>query len=282
MQRLFTVRLKCSSSAVWKQLDDGLITAEKMKDEFSNARCGQARVIHHSLTRSDGGFNNRFQFATYSALMDQFSGGNAPAQPDSASVGQALLHLLRDPWRNVVLRWNSKAALLSAMFRGSIFLIASIRSHHAGRSSGVLAEALFGAMNAGFFGTVTQALRFARPKWLAELLLAGIFPLLFQVGDVCFHSAFGTEVFRSGLIASAVFTALSATFNLYIMRRGTLLTGEEGKAFSQDLSALPRLALFFVIAAVMKGWRFVAGTFREIPRKPVTSEVASPETITSS
>jgi hypothetical protein len=282
MQRLFTLRLKCSSSAVWKQFRDGLITTGKMKDEFSSARCRKARAIYQSLTRSSTGFNNGFQLATYSAFMDQFSGGNAPARPDSASVGQALLHLLRDPWRNVVLRWNGKAALLSAVFRGCIFLIASIKSHHAGRLGGVLAEALFGAVVAGCFGTLTQALRFAHPKWLANLLLAGVFPLLFQLGDFYFHATLGTQVFRIGMIASASFTVFSSAFNLYIMRRGTLLIGDEGKAFSQDLSALPRLALFFVIAGVMKGWRLFAGTFREVPQKTVTSQVVSPETIASS
>lgn len=212
----------------------------------------------------------------YSARMDQFIGGGVPAQPDSVSVGQALLHLLKDPWRNVVLRWNGKAALLSAMFRGCIFLIASIKSHHAGRSSGVLAEALFGAVSAGFFGTLTQTLRFARPKWLADLLLAGILPLSFQVGDFYFHAALGTQVFRIGMIASAGFTVFSSAFNLYIMRRGTMLIGEEGKAFSQDLSALPRLALFFVIAAVLKGWRFVAAAFRDVPQETVASDVVPP------
>ena len=87
----------------------------------------------------------------------------------------------------------------------------------------------------GFFGTVTQVLRLAEPQWLVELLLAGVFPLLFQVGDICFHSALGTQAFRSGMIASAVFTALSALFNLYIMRRGTLLVGEEGSSVRAGL-----------------------------------------------
>ena len=118
--------------------------------------------------------------------MDQCRGEGAPARPNSVSVGQALLALLRNPWQHLVLRWNGKAALLSAMFRGIIFLVASIKSHHAGRSSGVLAEALFGALSAGFFGTLTQALRFAEPQWVAGLLLAGIFPLLFQAGDFSF------------------------------------------------------------------------------------------------
>jgi hypothetical protein len=188
--------------------------------------------------------------------MNQCSGEGAPAQPNSVSVGQALLALLRNPWRHLVLRWNGKAALLSAIFRAIIFLVASIKSHHAGRSSGVLAEALFGALSAGFFGTLTQWLRFAEPQWAAELLLAGILPLLFQIGDLFFHAALGTRVFHTGMIASAVFTALAAAFNLYIMRRGAMLVGEEERPFMQDISAMPRLIFLFVLAGALGPWRF--------------------------
>jgi hypothetical protein len=188
--------------------------------------------------------------------MDQYHGECAPAQPNSVSVGQALLALLRNPWHQLVLRWNGKAALLSAMFRGVIFLIASIKSHHAGRSSGVLAEALFGALSAGFFGTMTQALRFAEPQWVAGFLLAGIFPLLLQIVDLSFHAALGTQVFHAGMISSAVFTAFAAAFNLYIMRRGAMLVGEEGRPFMQDMSAMPRLVILFVAAGVLSPWRF--------------------------
>lgn len=188
--------------------------------------------------------------------MAQCGGEGAPAPSNSVSVGQALGTLLRQPWRRLILRWNGKAALLSAIFRGGLFLVASIKSHHAGRSSGAVAEALLGAVSAGFFGTLTQALRFADPPWAAGLLLAGVFPLLFQISDFWFHAWLGTQVFRSGMIASAVCTALSAAFNLYIMRRGTLLVGEEGKPFTQDLSAMPRLMLLFVAAGAARVWRF--------------------------
>lgn len=198
--------------------------------------------------------------------MDQFKGEVAPAEVAATvplTVRQALGGLVRNPLQ-FLLRWNGKAALLSALFRGGVFLAASLKSHQAGRSHAVLAEALFGAGFMGFFGTVTQVLRLAEPQWLVALLLAGVFPLLFQVGDICFHSALGTQAFRSGMIASAVFTALSALFNLYIMRRGTLLVGEEGSPFAQDLITLPKLALMFALSGVLQAWRVAAGIGRGI------------------
>jgi hypothetical protein len=239
-------------------------------------------AIYQSLTERAAGFYRGFALARYSAGMDQLRGEGAPALPKSVSVGQALVALLRHPWTFVVLRWNGKAAMLSAMFRGVIFLIASVKSHHAGRTSGVLAEALFGAVSAGFFGTLTQSLRFAEPEWLAEALLAGIFPLAFQVGDYYFHAALGTQVFVIGMVSSACFTVFSSAFNLYIMRRGTLLVGEEGNSFQEDLGALPKLALLFVVQGVMKAWRFVAGFFQESPQETASPEGAAAETIASS
>ena len=120
---------KLCSAAVWKRLSDVLITARKMKDEIqlhrSRERC--AIIIHQSLTESKLGFYRNSHRAAYSVRMDhQYRGDGVPALPNRVSVGQALLALLRHPWRSVVLRWNGKAALLSALFRGIVFLAASI------------------------------------------------------------------------------------------------------------------------------------------------------------
>lgn len=186
--------------------------------------------------------------------MDSLRVEGAAGTAKPVSVGQALGALLRNP-RQFVVRWNGKAAVLSALFRGAMFLLASIKSHHKGLTHGVEAEALFGAVSAGIFGTLTQELRFAEPEWLAVLLLAGIFPVMFQVGDICFHAALGTQVFRAGMISSALLTAYSAAFNLYIMRRGTLLVGDEGRSFAEDLCALPRLVVLFLVSAAVSTWR---------------------------
>ena len=121
-----------------------------------------------------------------------------------------------------------------------------------------MAEALFGAVCAGFFGTLTQALRFAEPAVGRRVTARRYLSLLFQVADFCFHAALGTQVFRTGMIVSAVVTAFSAAFNLYIMRRGTLIVGEEGNRFTQDLSALPRLALLFMVSGAVA----IAGLFK--------------------
>jgi hypothetical protein len=92
------------------------------------------------------------------------------------------------------------------------------------------------------------------------------------VGDLFFHAALETQVFRTGMIASAVFTAVSAAFNLYIMRRGALLAGEAGNTFMQDLIALPRLALLFVVSGAVSVGRFALDVaFERIRRDTIAS-----------
>jgi hypothetical protein len=217
-------------------------------------------VIYGSLIAPQDGRHTKVFAVTYAAYMHSCGDEGTLARP-AVSVGQALRPLLRDPWRRIVLEWNAKAAVLSAMSRGAIFLIASLKSHHGGRAHGALVEAVWGAMNAGIFGTLTQALRFAEPEWAAGLLVAVVFPVIFQLGDYGFHAALGTQKFLAGMISSAVFTALSALFNLYIMRRGTLLTGAEGRPFVDDLAALPRLILMFVVSAALGVRRFALSIF---------------------
>ena len=118
----------------------------------------------------------------------------------------------------------------------------------------------------------SQTVRGSAGEAAAQLLLAGVFPLIFQIGDYCFHAALGTQVFHTGMISSAVFTVFSAAFNLYIMRRGTLLVGAEGRPFAEDLCALPRLALLFVVSAALNPWRFVMDRMgRRVPRGTIAS-----------
>jgi hypothetical protein len=52
---------------------------------------------------------------------------------------------------------------------------------------------------------------------------------------------------RLAEIVSVIISGLSALFNWYAMRRGTLLVGGEGDSFGKDLRRLPRLLLNFLI-----------------------------------
>jgi len=188
--------------------------------------------------------------------------GRDEAAGPGVEVWEALGSLVRHPLRLIVLQWNRKSAILSAICRGTLFFIASLKAHTLGRTEAVLVEAIYAAGAAGLFGAVAQALRYAQPAWIAELFVAIVIPVLFQTLEVFAHLVMGTGSFHAGLIASAAFTGLSATFNLFVMRRGVLLVGAEGKPLAQDLLDLPRLTLLFIASIPVSLYRFFVDATR--------------------
>ena len=134
------------------------------------------------------------------------------------------------------------------MLRGPIFLAAAARQGWQGSLSALLAESVFCAATAGFYGGIVQFLRDAEPEWLTMLFLTTVLPAAFQVLEYALHRMRGTPHLRLAEIVSLVVSAISALFNYYAMRRGALLVGGEGGSFGSDLKSLPRLLLGFLAA----------------------------------
>ncbi|HYP15063.1 MAG TPA: hypothetical protein VEQ63_14135, partial [Bryobacteraceae bacterium] len=61
---------------------------------------------------------------------------------------------------------------------------------------------------------------------------------------------------------SMVFTAFSTLFNLYAMRHGLLIVGEERKSLWDDMKAMPRVLASFLLAGPARLWRLVKGAER--------------------
>jgi hypothetical protein len=171
--------------------------------------------------------------------------GTGPSPP--SSFFPALLDLLRHPQR-ILFLWNWKAAELSIILRGPIFLAAAARRGLGAALSAVLTECLFCAVTAGFYGAAVQTLRDAEPPWLTILFVTFVLPGIFQVLEYALHRFRGTPHLRIAEIISIFVSALSALFNWYAMRRGALLVGGEGKSFGSDLRRLPGLIIRFLIA----------------------------------
>jgi hypothetical protein len=116
-------------------------------------------------------------------------------------------------------------------------------------------EAAFRIGTTGFFAAATQAFRNAGPNWLALLLMLTGFPLLTLGLDGLLHAAMRTPNLMLGMIISLALSALASIFDWYIMRRGTLLVGEEASSFLEDLKALPLLILSFLVEPSLWAWR---------------------------
>jgi hypothetical protein len=169
---------------------------------------------------------------------------------DSAEAGckfsEVFLNLARHPTQ-IIRLWNWKSALLSLILRGPIFLVASIREGWEASLAAVVTESLFCVITAGSYGAIVQGLRNAEPQWPTVSFLTLVVPTMFQVVEYALHRFRGTPHLRLAEIVSVIISGLSALFNWYAMRRGTLLVGGEGDSFGKDLRRLPCLLLNFLI-----------------------------------
>jgi hypothetical protein len=66
-----------------------------------------------------------------------------------------------------------------------------------------------------------------------------------HVAELATHMIAGTPRLRTSLIASIPMSALATAFNLFAMRRGTLIVGDGARSFADDLKSLPRLIRAF-------------------------------------
>lgn len=171
---------------------------------------------------------------------------SAPATP-GVHFFQALGNLVRRPQR-ILFLWNWKAAWLSIILRGPVFLGVTIRRGFRATFEAILVECVFCMSTAGFYGAFVQTLRDAEPEWLTIVFLTLILPAAFQVLEFLMHQYRGTPHLLIAEMILVVASGISALFNWYAMRRGVLLVGGEGGSFGSDLRRLPVLLLKFVAA----------------------------------
>jgi len=180
-----------------------------------------------------------------SSLLPQTCQCGLASESRAPLFHDVLLDLLLHP-QKILLLWNWKAALLSLLLRGPIFLAASLRRGWQTAAAALATESLFCVISAGSYGAAVQTLRDAQPLWLTAIFLTVIVPAIFQVMEYWLHRLRGTPHLRPAEIASLILSALSALFNWYAMRRGTLLVGAEGKSLASDLRRLPFLIFGFL------------------------------------
>jgi hypothetical protein len=162
-------------------------------------------------------------------------------------VRRALAAVLADPWKIFVVDWNWKAALLSALFRDiSFFAVAVPRGPGAFRL--VWIELAFRAVVGGSWGSLLQAFRCVRPAWQAALLAAVLLPAAAHVLEyLALQAGHATHV-GAGMVVSVAVSVGSLLLNWFLMRRGTLITGDGAESFGTDLRRLPSLLLAFLLA----------------------------------
>lgn len=112
--------------------------------------------------------------------------------------------------------------------------------------SAMSVEFLFRTFNSGATSSIGQAFRAAQPKWLTNVIVMLGFPAYAHTVEYILHTINGDENVNKSIVISIIFSALSAIFNLYAMRRGTLLVkDEQQQSFWTDLKKMPVIFIEF-------------------------------------
>jgi predicted outer membrane repeat protein len=172
------------------------------------------------------------------------------------TVPAALADMLINPWR-LLQGWNWKTALLSACARGTIFFISNLGAGLGAAIAAMAAEAALFATLAGFYGAVVQTFRRAQPAWAASVTIMILMPTVNHTLEYALHNMNGTKKIAAGVATSISLSILSAMFNLFAMRRGVLIVGEEKASLIDDLRRMPRVVFDFVMAIPRALWRMM-------------------------
>jgi hypothetical protein len=157
------------------------------------------------------------------------------------TLDQVALQLRREPGELLIRRWNWKSALSSSIWRSSIFLAANLQSGWDAALGAMLAEFVYRAIFAGFYGALTQSFGRVEPKWKGAAAAVATLVVVSHTVEFAVHWLRGTPNLWTSIGASFCFTVMSTLFNIHAMRRGVLVTGEDAQSFLTDLRMLPGL-----------------------------------------
>jgi hypothetical protein len=144
--------------------------------------------------------------------------------------------------------WNWKSAFFSSICRAAVFFFANLSHGFAAARGAMLAEFIYRALTAGFYGALTQACRKSAPRGRPVIMLIVGLPLGQHALEFAIHWMRGTPALKASIVSSVVFTVISTLFNLHAMRRGVLVAGHEGRTLAEDLRAIPGTIVSFVVS----------------------------------
>jgi hypothetical protein len=164
---------------------------------------------------------------------------------------------MRDPGGRLIRDWNWKSAVTSTVLRAPVFFFVNLAAGSKAAVGALLTDIVLRSLTSGFYGSLTEALRDAEPVWLAGLTALVLTPAANHSLELLVHWLRGTPRLAHSILASVCFTVVSTLFNLYAMRRGALIVGENHQSFAQDLRCMPRLLGGFLAAGPLAIFRLL-------------------------
>lgn len=190
------------------------------------------------------------------------------------TVSGVFKHIFSHPIEMFVLRWNWKAALFSGVMRGSIYLFTHIKHGWRAALGAMSVEFVFRVIVSGAFGSLVQAFHKATPNWLATLVVMFMLPAITHTIEFTIHSLNGDESKVSAIIVSVSFSIVSMIFNLFAMRRGTMLVKDENQqSLWQDIKQFPAIIGEFIAYPFIWLWRKTKKKTEQIEISSTTEKV---------
>lgn len=160
-----------------------------------------------------------------------------------------VLHSLRQrPADHLIGRWHWKSSLLSSTFRALVFFGANLSAGWEAAGWAMLAEFLYRALMAGFYGSLTQTFRKVEPAWHGRLAVTLLLPLVSHSVELALHWIRGTPNLWISVAASVSFTVASTQFHFQAMRRGVFVVGEGSRSLLEDFRSVPAVLLDLLAA----------------------------------
>lgn len=172
------------------------------------------------------------------------------------TVGRVLRELCTNPYQYLIAQWNWKSAVFSSTCRAAMFFCTNLTAGWRAATGAMLAEFVYRALTAGFYGALTQAFRRAEPAWAAMLAAMVLLPFVSHSIELLIHLLRGTPNLVTSIAVSACWTAVSTSFNVYAMRRGALVVGQGSGSIMDDLRQVPALIGGFVASGPLAIYRW--------------------------
>ncbi|HEX4067318.1 MAG TPA: hypothetical protein VHZ09_14970 [Acidobacteriaceae bacterium] len=154
-------------------------------------------------------------------------------------------------WLFALTHWNWKVALMTAVLRGLVCVLALRHMElHARRHFG-LVEAAFVLATCGAFSALQQQTLDLRSEVLSWFTCVVLIPLTSLGCDAGLHFWLDGQQTRQLGVAGVIFTIVSATFHWHMIRNGALLVGDKSASFGSDLRRIPILIGTYFAAPVI-------------------------------
>ncbi len=168
-------------------------------------------------------------------------------------VFDVIVELIRHPVDAMIIRWNWKSAVLSALLRAPIFFFTYLFNRDGLKLAigAAAAQSVFRLIFGGVNGAIIQSFSRVEPAWHAvltvPLILATFSHLIEFVVQTIYDNQTGVDGKGRAIMISVIVSAISAIFNLFAMRRGVLLVKDETQqSIWRDLKRMPWIAFEFI------------------------------------